>query len=145
MAVPVYADLFATLQQHQHKIFMQMQNIIQFNRERVLRFQPKDPREKLAEARLRCDQLHDLLIRCWNHRQNEKVQLLSKLAGRLDALSPLAILQRGYSVARNKDGKAIVDAFEVRKGEKLTVQFHQGKVDVQVKKHHPRYEQHKLL
>ncbi|MBL8679187.1 MAG: exodeoxyribonuclease VII large subunit [Myxococcales bacterium] len=57
---------------------------------------------------------------------------LAQLAGKLHALSPLAILSRGYAVAL-KDGKAVVDSAEVQKGDALEVRLHKGSIAVEVK------------
>ena len=64
---------------------------------------------------------------------------------RLDALSPLSVLGRGYSVVSKQSGQVVVDSEQVRTGEKLQIRLQKGKVDVVVKKRHSRYEQTKLL
>jgi exodeoxyribonuclease VII large subunit len=64
-------------------------------------------------------------------------QRLANDAGRLDALSPLAVLARGYAIATTSAGRAIRDAREVTKGEKLTVRVHKGALSVEVLAAHP--------
>jgi exodeoxyribonuclease VII large subunit len=51
---------------------------------------------------------------------------LAFLAGRLQALSPLGILARGFSVCRRSDGKILRNAGEVNLGEKVTVRLYVG-------------------
>jgi exodeoxyribonuclease VII large subunit len=51
---------------------------------------------------------------------------LSNLAGKLDVLSPLSTLQRGFSIASDKDNKIIRSAKEVTAGDKIRVQLMQG-------------------
>lgn len=53
---------------------------------------------------------------------------ISSLAGRLNALSPLATLERGYAVARDSDGRLLssVDAFQI--GELFRVTVRDGSV-----------------
>lgn len=52
---------------------------------------------------------------------------LAVLAGRLQTLSPLATLARGYSVCTTPDGKRIIsDAESVGTGERLAVRLHRG-------------------
>ncbi len=50
---------------------------------------------------------------------------LAHAAGRLDALSPLATLQRGYAIA-SKDNRILHAADEVRLGDKIQVQLLEG-------------------
>jgi exodeoxyribonuclease VII large subunit len=51
---------------------------------------------------------------------------LAGSAARLDALSPLAVLGRGYAIATDASGKAILDAAEVRRGDAVRVRVHRG-------------------
>ena len=51
---------------------------------------------------------------------------LHTLAQRLDALSPLATLKRGYSISRKTDGEVLTDAEQVSVGDRIEVQLVQG-------------------
>jgi len=52
---------------------------------------------------------------------------LANLAARLNTLSPLATLARGYSICTTTDGKRVIsDASEVHAGDKLDVRLHRG-------------------
>ena len=51
---------------------------------------------------------------------------LHTLAQRLDALSPLATLKRGYSISRKTDGKVLTSTEQVSVGDKIAVQLAQG-------------------
>ena len=51
---------------------------------------------------------------------------LHTLAQRLDALSPLATLKRGYSISRKADGGVLTDAEQVSVGDRIEVQLAQG-------------------
>jgi len=54
-------------------------------------------------------------------------QNLEGLTGKLDSLSPLAILQRGYSISRRIPSMEILrDAARVKEGEKIEVRLHRG-------------------
>ena len=56
----------------------------------------------------------------------------SSLVAKLDALSPLSVLSRGYSIT-NKGDKAVSSVNEVSSGDDLVLIFNDGKVDVTVK------------
>jgi exodeoxyribonuclease VII large subunit len=54
---------------------------------------------------------------------------LSALAGRLNALSPLATLERGYSVARGGDGATLASVADFAAGVPFTLRLRDGEVD----------------
>jgi exodeoxyribonuclease VII large subunit len=58
---------------------------------------------------------------------------LARLAGQLHALSPLAILGRGYAVALDGAGRAVTDPAQVSPGDSLELRLHKGTLAVQVK------------
>jgi exodeoxyribonuclease VII large subunit len=50
-------------------------------------------------------------------------------AGRLDSLSPLAVLSRGYSLTRRPSGEIVRRAGEVAAGDEVRVLLHEGRLD----------------
>lgn len=54
---------------------------------------------------------------------------LSGIAGRLDALSPLATLSRGYSIARGPNGETLSSVRDFGEGRDFTLQLKDGKVN----------------
>lgn len=59
-------------------------------------------------------------------------QSLSLLSGRLDALSPLKVLSRGYSVATDEAGKVIWNAETLAPGDRITLKMAVGQVKTEV-------------
>ncbi|MDE6155198.1 MAG: exodeoxyribonuclease VII large subunit, partial [Eubacterium sp.] len=57
---------------------------------------------------------------------------LGQLAGKLDALSPLAVLSRGYSVVKNKDNKLIKNVNQLSSGDKINLTLNGGDADCTV-------------
>jgi exodeoxyribonuclease VII large subunit len=57
---------------------------------------------------------------------------LSASTARLDAMSPLAVLSRGYAIAMNAEGVAIRDADDVRPGDRIRVLVANATVDADV-------------
>jgi exodeoxyribonuclease VII large subunit len=51
-----------------------------------------------------------------------------RLGARLEALSPLAVLERGYAIASRADGGIIRRAGDVAVGDSMTVRLHEGAV-----------------
>ncbi len=63
----------------------------------------------------------------------QKVRSMIELsAGRLEALSPLAILQRGYAICRDERGIIIRDATRVAPGDRVDVRLARGVLDCRV-------------
>jgi exodeoxyribonuclease VII large subunit len=54
-------------------------------------------------------------------------------AARLDALSPLAVLGRGYAIASDAAGRVLRSAREVAVGAQVTVRLHEGELDATVR------------
>jgi exodeoxyribonuclease VII large subunit len=57
---------------------------------------------------------------------------LTKAAAALDAMSPLAVLGRGFSICKNELGRAVVDASSLSPGSKLFIRFHVGSAEAEV-------------
>ena len=51
---------------------------------------------------------------------------------KLDTLSPLAVLTRGYSITQSEDGKVLRDAAEVKSGDMLKIRLANGKLEAEV-------------
>lgn len=57
---------------------------------------------------------------------------LGLAAASLDALSPLAVLQRGYALAQDASGKPLRDAASVSPGDQVSVRLAKGKLNTRV-------------
>ena len=55
-------------------------------------------------------------------------QLLAAVGGKLDALSPLATLRRGYSVARAEDGRVLRSVQDFPAGSRFGLRVADGEV-----------------
>ena len=66
------------------------------------------------------------MSRSLQHRLTLSERELKGAESQLRALSPYAVLERGYSVAHRADGKILRDASELRVGDLVTVRFARG-------------------
>jgi exodeoxyribonuclease VII large subunit len=87
-----------------------------------------DPRRKLRENQQRLDELSVNLLRRYQDRLRQLRDQLGRAAGQLDALSPLAVLDRGYSIAHKLPEEIIVkDSAALKVGDRLRITFAKGK------------------
>lgn len=71
---------------------------------------------------------------------NDQKQSLAQSVSALDIVSPLATLQRGYSIARSGEGNIVKSVSQIKKGEKLALQLHDGEVLTEVSDTRPKDE-----
>ena len=87
-----------------------------------------DPGRKLRENQQRLDELSLDLARCSQNRLRQLRDKIAQATGRLDALSPLAVLDRGYSIAHKlPDATIVKDAAALKVGDQLRITFAKGK------------------
>ncbi|MFO0952934.1 MAG: exodeoxyribonuclease VII large subunit [Isosphaeraceae bacterium] len=82
----------------------------------------------LDDARARLEDLSDRATRALTRTLDDRRHSLSRLAARLEALSPLAVLSRGYSLTLHPDGRPVRGSAEVRPGDLLTTRLAAGQV-----------------
>jgi exodeoxyribonuclease VII large subunit len=63
---------------------------------------------------------------------------VASVAGRLNALSPLATLERGYGIARDSNGKTLGSVVDIDPGAKFELILKDGSVEAKAVRVHPR-------
>jgi exodeoxyribonuclease VII large subunit len=85
------------------------------------------PYQHIFELARRLDELDARAVRAVRGRMRFARQRIDTVAGRLESLSPLAVLRRGYSLTqRTADGQIIRAATELSPGEEITTRFASG-------------------
>ena len=93
---------------------------------------PVQLRARLAEAQARFDTAYSDCGAALTKRMEEAEKRLSLAAASLDALSPLAVLGRGYAIAQTEDGKLLRDAKSVTIGDSVRVRLASGTLKAKV-------------
>jgi len=94
------------------------------------------PEEPLELRRVQIDRLEETLVSSMRKKTESAKACLSRESGRLNALSPLAVLSRGYAVVYGESGRAVSRFREIRPAEKIQVRMHGGRLDCTVDKLH---------
>lgn len=88
----------------------------------------------LEDRRIKADQMADDLVRATELTLERKVQQLKMTATGLEALSPLAVLSRGYSIAFGKEGKPLKSVEDVKIGDNITIKLGDGEIGAEVRR-----------
>ena len=100
-----------------------------------LRLEALDLRHRLSRFRARLGTSRVALAAAVRHAHNNRRSQVRTAASRLSALSPLAVLGRGYAVCWTGDRAAIIrDAAAVTTGQEVRVTLHHGELACEVKK-----------
>jgi len=91
------------------------------------------PSKKLQTLSERHNDLMARLARRLESQIKLKKEKLAGAAKNLDALSPLNVLERGYSITTSKKtGKAVISSKQVKKGDAVRIQLAKGQLDATV-------------
>lgn len=90
------------------------------------------PRAVLAREQTQVARLTDRLASVWSAEFERRATDVQRAVARLDALSPLKVLARGYAIATREDGVAVRSAADVRPGDALHVRVRDARVDATV-------------
>ena len=92
----------------------------------------RDLRVRLARQRQRLESLAQRPAPLQLRRLERLAARLAALDGSLGALSPLAILERGYAIVRTEAGELVRDNRQAAPGDRLGVRLHRGRLSVSV-------------
>ena len=140
LAVPDQAELYQVLDQLEQRCVSALSKRLAALRERLdmlaSRRVLRDPMSYVEDKRLELDgataRLAAAQSQCLAGHRRQYVTLAAKL----DALSPLKVLSRGYAIARDGEGKPLRSASQVKRGDKVALTLPDGTVDCAVEEVH---------
>lgn len=131
-------------QQRQHlagldrRLQLAMRQRLQRDRQRLdaaaRRFTLHDPSRTLRQARERVEQLRQRLEAGQRRKLQQERQHLQGIARELNAVSPLAVLGRGYSILQDDNGQVVRAASQTQPGQTLTARLGEGRLKLEVKR-----------
>ena len=135
LAVPNIEDVKYTIMTYQNRYKVALKRKVEFMKMRyekcMSRRAMKEPLQKINERAINLDILVKSIQNSINNKLNKAKSNAVEIITRLDALSPLKTLARGYNIAQ-KNGKVVSKKQDISKDDILTLRFIDGNVDTKV-------------
>ncbi|XOQ48913.1 MAG: exodeoxyribonuclease VII large subunit [Eubacteriales bacterium] len=132
LAVPDAAELMAFLSGSTARLKECMQRQIADLRRKLAvlttSYTFQRPQNRIEMERIRVDQLHERLLACIYQKAAEAKLELRTASGKLNALSPLATLSRGYTITYNHQEQIVSEIASIQEGERISVLLKDGKL-----------------
>lgn len=133
LVTPDIDDLRLGLSERSNRLWGLLQAKIQAERrhlaERTQRLGLLSPRRWIQNDRQRLDALMERAGRALTNSIFLRRTRLNGWEHRLNALNPLAVLQRGYAVVIDRNGQVAHSARQIHSGDDLTIRLKDGRVD----------------
>ena len=92
----------------------------------------RSPDSYLQQREKSLELLKNRLVSAQNQNITRKNQQFIAAVSKLDAMSPLKVLSRGYAMAQNQNGEVVRSVKQVELGERIAVTFSDGKLSATV-------------
>ena len=130
LAVPDMSEMREILSSMEVRLMQAMRKKLSEKRTRLddlsSRRVMQNPTAYIDQKRMELDSVQNALLSRYERLINMKKHLYIRYAASLDALSPLKVLGRGYSITTDNDGNAVTDAENIKPGDGLKVNLSRG-------------------
>jgi len=99
----------------------------------VKRLSPLKLASKLGDKKIRLALLKQKQISAIKNVFDKNDEHLKIEMASLDALSPLAVLKRGFSIVQTETGKIVRDAEQIKQNERVKIRLSRGRIEAEVK------------
>jgi len=142
LVTPVHADLLQQLSEYRARLGQALLRGVRGARERVdllaRSYALREPRERLARYAQRLDELGPRLARELRRLVRGARERTDHQAGRLESLSPLRVLARGYSLTQDLEtGRTLTDAAALSAGALVRTRLARGAFTAEVREVEP--------
>lgn len=136
IAAPDQRELFHLLQGTSNRILRAELNLLEKESRRLAGLADKralkDPSAFLQDRKLYLDFMQQKLAGTTRSLLEDDNRRFAQLAAKLDAMSPLKVLGRGYAMAQSMDGTVLKSVRQVNAGDRITVRLGEGALDCTV-------------
>lgn len=137
LAVPSQAELMDKFDNVYSHLRTSVKRILENRRLLLCRYAEsqtlKNPILKINEQRMYVDHICKMMEKSISGKMSEKKQGLALALSKLEALNPLAVISRGYSVAKDNKGAVIRQTKQVKSGDNIRVVVSDGEIEAVVK------------
>ncbi len=137
LVYPMYSEIVERIQKDTSRNIVAIRNYIALKRQYVEKLKAskleKVPLDKIDRYRLTIDSIMSKSGNSLKYLVEKNKTRFVKSVAKIDALSPLKTLTRGYSVAQTIDGKVIRNVKDVDKNDEIQVIVSDGKINAIVK------------
>lgn len=136
LVYPEYSDLIKNILNYKNRCIIAIQNYIEIRKQYISKVKAsrlqKKPLDLIREYRMIIDQNINISKDNLNLKIQKYKTRFSKTLAKIDALSPLKTLERGYSVVQRQDGSVIRKTSDAKKNDKLVITVTDGKINAVV-------------
>lgn len=133
IAVPSMIELRNRINIDQNRISQNVVGRIESSRLLLKRFKMKTPKDRIDDYNLKLDSLLKSMENSLKMKTMTLKRQFAEQTAKLEALSPLQTLSRGYSIPTTEDGTVIRSAEEMKKGMEFTLRLKDGSRECVVK------------
>lgn len=133
IAVPSQLELVSKISTMLSRMKAAQVNSLKNKRLRVEKLSMRSPKDRIDDLRQKNDNLIRQAEKSFLLHLESSKKILSQMAAKLDALSPLAVMARGYGIAVDEDGTVIRSASAMTPGKEFTLKLTDGDCDCVVK------------
>ncbi|MBR4720356.1 MAG: exodeoxyribonuclease VII large subunit [Clostridia bacterium] len=133
IAVPSQIELSATISSIVGRIKTAELNYIKKLRLKSEALKPKSPQSMIDDMRQKCDNMLHQAEKSFRLTATQKRKIMSELCGKLNAMSPLAVLNRGYAIAEDEKNGIIKRVGNLEVGQIFKLTLSDGSCKCEVK------------
>jgi exodeoxyribonuclease VII large subunit len=138
----LFTNLFIRVDQQSVQLCRGMEQMLSRNEQKKtslhFRLERQNPDIKLQLASNHVAELHNRLAMAMRQRLNNCTSEFKQQKTKLETVSPLATLARGYAIIRKKSGEVVTDSNQVQDQETIEALLYRGKIEAVVKKRENR-------
>lgn len=133
VAVPSSAEISNMLQNQKARLSEAVLKQTERRRLRLAAIKLKSPSERIQENSQRLDHITKRMEQGFKLKIESKKRVLGNVTAKIDAMSPLKVLSRGYAIPVENDGTVIRSAAQMESGREFTLKMTDGSRECIVK------------